>query len=97
MKKIIPTALMILSMLSVGWHWNPIYATPVTKIESHVNLNIRTHPSLDGRVVGRLYWGRTAWVTGISRDKQWWRIRCGSGSCFVSANPNYTQPISWRW
>jgi len=36
-------------------------------------------------------------VTGLSDDYNWWRIRCpGGGTCWVSANPNYSRPVAWR-
>lgn len=74
-----------------------VRGTPVTRIVALVNLNIRTGPSLHHRVVGRLWRGEHATVTAASDNYNWWRIRCPwGGTCWVSANPNYSRPVAWR-
>lgn len=75
-----------------------VRGTPVTRIRALVNLNIRTCPSLDCRVVGRLWTGHHAAVTGASDNYNWWRIRCPwGGTCWVSAIPTYSRPVAWRY
>lgn len=74
-----------------------VRGTPVTRIRALVNLNIRSCPGTHCRVVGKLWPGNHATVTGASDNYNWWRIRCPwGGTCWVSANPNYAKPVAWR-
>lgn len=74
-----------------------IRGTPVTQVSALVNLNIRLGPGRQHAIVGMLYPGQRAMVTGLSDDYNWWRIRCPwGGVCWVSANPYYSKPIAWQ-
>jgi len=74
-----------------------IRGTPVTRIRALGNINLRTGPSTGYRSVGKLYHGDVARVTGASDHYGWWRVVCPwGGTCWISANPNHTRPISWR-
>jgi hypothetical protein len=45
-------------------------------------------------VIGRVFAGQTALVTGVSPDGQWWRVICPDGKvgdCWISANLDITQ------
>lgn len=44
------------------------------KVTSQANLNIRTGPGLDYPVVGILWPGQSANVSGISTNRNWWQI-----------------------
>lgn len=71
--------------------------TEVSAILTLVNLNVRSGPSLQHEIVGRLSYNSTAGVLGASRDGQWWRIVCPTRSnpaCWVSAHGRYTQTIT---
>jgi len=62
-----------------------VRGTPVTRV-----------PSLQHHIVGQYRPGQRAVVTGLSDDYNWWRIRCPwGGTCWVSANPNYSRPVAW--
>jgi homoserine acetyltransferase len=45
-------------------------------------------------IVGQVFAGQVAQVTGTNFDGTWWQIVCpdGVGSCWVSADPAMTQP-----
>lgn len=75
--------------------------TPVVKPTPHQlimalhTVRIRRGPGTQHAIIGRLYEGQTARVTGISHDERWWRVICPDdtvGSCWVSADPNLTRP-----
>lgn len=74
-----------------------VRGTPVTQVAALVNLNIRSGPGRHYHIMGMLYPGQRATVTGLSDDYNWWRIRCPwGGVCWVSANPYYSKPVAWR-
>ncbi len=74
-----------------------VRGTPVTQVAALVNLNIRTGPSRHHAIVGLLWPGQRATVTGLSDDYNWWRIRCPwGGTCWISASPYYSKPVAWR-
>jgi hypothetical protein len=46
-------------------------------------------------LIGGVFDGQTALVTGVSADGEWWRVICPDetvGSCWVSADPQLTHP-----
>lgn len=73
-----------------------VRGTPVTRIRAQVNLNIRSGPGTRFARIGMLRPGETRVVTGISDDRQWWRVWCEDGTGWVSANAFYSQPVAWR-
>lgn len=69
-------------------------STKVQSITAKAAVNVRRQPSLDGEVLGQIYPGETAKVTGASADGNWWQIECPaglSGDCWVSADPQLTE------
>jgi uncharacterized protein YgiM (DUF1202 family) len=71
-------------------------STPVICVEAQTNVNVRAAASLRGRIWGKLYGGEQAIVLALSADRNWWCIRWGRGTAWVSADPGLTQPVAWR-
>ncbi len=72
----------------------PVYPTSVRVIHTLTPINIRLGPSVTYRIIDTLTAGQTVQVTGLSRNRLWWRVRCPDGTignCFVSANGRYTK------
>lgn len=70
--------------------------TPQQFIMALQTVRIRRGPSTQYPIIGRLYEGMTARVTGISGDERWWRVICPDdtvGSCWVSADQSLTRPV----
>ncbi len=74
----------------------PERSTPVTRICALANVNIRQHASVHSAKVGMLYVGQTAPVLAVSADLNWWCIRWGRRNYWVTADPRWIIPISWR-
>lgn len=69
-------------------------STEVQLIQANVNVNIRSGPGTNYGIVGKVFAGQTAQVTGVMPDSSWWRVICpdGSvGSCFVVNDPSFVQ------
>ena len=73
-----------------------IRGTPVTRIMALANINIRSGPGQGFMRTGMLNTGEARTVIGVSSDYNWWRVSCVDGTGWVSANPNFTQPVAWR-
>lgn len=71
-------------------------STPVMRICALANVNIRLNASIYSAKVGMLYVGQTAPVLAVSSDLNWWCIRWGRRSYWVTADPRWIVPISWR-
>lgn len=74
----------------------PVLDTDVKYVQALVNVMLRSGPGMGYAIIGQVFAGQTALVTGISVDRGWWRVVCPDGSignCFVSANPQFTQPL----
>ena len=74
-----------------------VLRTQVEFIIAQQNANLRDGPDTRYDIVGLFSEGQTAQVTGISRDKAWWRVTCPDdirGNCWITANEEYTQPTS---
>lgn len=72
-----------------------VVPTDVQYIQALVNVNIRSGPGTNYGIVGSVFAGQTAQVTGVMPGGDWWRVVCpdGSvGSCFVVNDPSLTQP-----
>jgi LysM repeat protein len=70
--------------------------TPQQFIMALHTVRIRSGPGTQYAIIGRVFEGMTARVTGISNDNRWWRVICPNdtvGSCWVSADPSLTRPI----
>lgn len=70
--------------------------TDVQYVRAKQDINIRKGPGTQYDIVGGVYAGQTAKVTGVTNaDATWWRVICPDGSvgeCWVSADPALTEP-----
>ena len=72
-----------------------VITTEVQFVQASANVNIRSGPGIDYGIVGKLFAGQTALVTGVMPDERWWRVICpdgSTGSCFVVNDPRFVQP-----
>ena len=54
-------------------------------------------PGTNHEVIGSVFDGQVAWVTGQSADGAWWRVICPDdtvGDCWLSASPEWTEPTT---
>lgn len=74
----------------------PTKPTAVQYVRAKQDINIRKGPGTQYDIVGGVYAGQTAKVTGVtSADATWWRVICPDGSvgeCWVSADSALTEP-----
>lgn len=71
--------------------------TSVQYVMAAVNVNMRSGPGTQFDIIGWVAAGQIAKVTGVSSDNGWWRVACAdgtSGSCWVTALAQYTQPTT---
>lgn len=71
------------------------YPTDVKFVMAQQDVRLRSGPGTQFRILGFIAEGQTAKVTGVSADRNWWRVICpdnSTGSCWVSAARNLTQP-----
>ncbi|MBI4671429.1 MAG: SH3 domain-containing protein [Chloroflexi bacterium] len=70
--------------------------TDVKYVRALQDINIRSGPGTNFEIVGGVYAGQIAKVTGYtSADKKWWRVVCPTQkatTCWVSADPALTEP-----
>ncbi len=74
-----------------------VLPTDVQYVLALSNVNMRTGPGLQFAVLGKVYAGQIAKVTGMSSNGQWWRVICPDntvGNCWVSADPGLRQPTT---
>ncbi len=74
-----------------------VVPTDVHYIMALDDVNVRSGPGLHYAVEGLVAEGQVARVSGRSADGNWWRIVCtqdSSGFCWISANPQWTQPAT---
>jgi LysM repeat protein len=70
--------------------------TNVRYVLALVDVNMRSGPGLSFPIIGGVYAGQSALVTGMSIDGQWWRVICPNnivGNCWITARPQYTRPV----
>jgi uncharacterized protein YraI len=75
----------------------PALQTDVKYVMALANVNIRSGPGTNYAQIGGMSPGQVSLVTGISANKQWWRIVCPDasiGNCWLSADPKLTKPTS---
>ena len=71
------------------------YATQVQYVLAQQDVNMRSGPGLQFKIINYIAAGQTAKVTGVSANGAWWRVICPDntvGSCWVSAATNLTKP-----
>jgi len=69
--------------------------TDVEYVMAQQDLPIHSGVGGSSTIVGEVFSGQVAKVTGTSFDGKWWQIVCpdnSAGSCWVSADPALTQP-----
>ena len=71
------------------------YPTQVSYVMALQDVNIRSGPGTQFRILSFIAEGQTAKVTGVSSNGNWWRVICpdgSTGSCWVSALRTLTRP-----
>ncbi|GIK56346.1 MAG: SH3 domain-containing protein [Chloroflexi bacterium] len=69
--------------------------TQVQYVMALADVNMRSGPGAGYTVIGWVAEGQIASVTGVSSDFGWWRVKCAdgsTGSCWITAHNQYTQP-----
>ncbi|MGD8402380.1 MAG: SH3 domain-containing protein [Anaerolineales bacterium] len=72
-----------------------VESTNVKYVKALQDVSIHNGPGKDYFIIGLVASGQTARVTGINSKGNWWRVMCPNdtiGNCWVSANPNSTDP-----
>ena len=72
-----------------------VYPTEVQYVMAQQDVQIHAAPDSASEVIGQVFSGQVAQVTGTNVDGSWWRVLCpdnSAGSCWVSADPALTQP-----
>jgi hypothetical protein len=71
--------------------------TDVKYVQAQADVTMYTGPSADYPIIGMVYDGQAALVTGISPDGRWWQVICPDdkvGGCWITADPEMTEPTS---
>ena len=71
------------------------YETNVKFVMALQDVNIRSGPGTQFGILGYVAEGQIAKVTGVSANRNWWRVICPDdsvGSCWISALSSLTQP-----
>lgn len=74
-----------------------VLPTDVQYVLALSDVNMRVGPGTEFAVMGKVFGGQIAKVTGISANGLWWRVICPNdtvGNCWISAGARYTQPTS---
>jgi hypothetical protein len=72
----------------------PVLLTNVTEVEILADVRMHQGPDASYEVIGDLFAGNRARVTGISADGNWWRVICPDdteGSCWISGDTELTK------
>lgn len=73
------------------------YATNIHYIMAQQDVSIYNGPGSSFAVLGKLYSGQVAMVTGTNIDGDWWRVVClnsSVGNCWISADRSLTRPAT---
>lgn len=73
------------------------YATDIQYIFAQQDAAMHSGPGSNFAVLGKLYAGQIALVTGINVNGSWWQVVCPNnttGSCWISADRNLTRPTN---
>jgi len=73
----------------------PVDETDVNFIMAKEDVQIYNGPGESYESKGFIAGGQAALVTGLSPDKNWWRVICPDstiGDCWVTADPAFTEP-----
>jgi len=69
--------------------------TPVPSVLAQADLTIYAGPAESYAVVGEVFAGQSARVTGVKPDSTWWRVVCPDdtlGNCWVTGDSKLAQP-----
>ena len=72
-----------------------VYPTDVQYVMAQQDVQIHAGVGGSPTIVGQVFAGQVAQVTGVNFDGTWWQVVCpdnSGGSCWVSADPSMTQP-----
>ena len=72
-----------------------VYPTDVKYVMAQQNVSIYSGVGGSDTIIGEVFSGQIAKVTGTSFDGKWWQVVCpdnSTGSCWISADPSLTQP-----
>jgi uncharacterized protein YraI len=74
-----------------------VYPTDVSYVMAQRDVTMYSGPGTQHGAISSIASGQIAKVTGVSGDGSWWRVMCPDdtvGSCWVSANPSFTEPAN---
>jgi uncharacterized protein YgiM (DUF1202 family) len=74
-----------------------VYPTEVEYVMAQQDVQIHSGVGGSETIVGQVFSGQVAKVTGTNFDGTWWQVVCpdnSAGSCWVSADPSLTQPTT---
>jgi inhibitor of cysteine peptidase len=74
-----------------------VYPIDVEYVMAGQDIKIHAAPDATSEVIGQVFGGQVAQVTGTNIDGTWWQVLCpdnSAGSCWVSADPSLTQPTT---
>jgi uncharacterized protein YraI len=72
-----------------------VHPTSIKNVTAEQDIDIYSSPGSNFPVIGNLFRGQVAVVTGTNSDGSWWHITCTNntaGGCWVSADHNLTRP-----
>jgi uncharacterized protein YraI len=72
-----------------------VHPTSIKNLTAEQDIDIYSGPGSKFPVIGNLFRGQVAVVTGTSSDESWWHITCTNNTaddCWVSAERNLTRP-----
>ena len=73
-----------------------VLPTDVQFVQALTDVNMRVGPGLEFAIMGKVFAGQTAKVTGVSGNGLWWRVICPdntTGNCWITAGSQYTRPV----
>jgi inhibitor of cysteine peptidase len=74
-----------------------VYPTDLEFVLAQQDVQIHSGSGGSSVVIGEVFSGQVAQVTGTSFDSKWWQIVCpdtSARSCWVSADPTFTLPVT---
>jgi len=91
-----PPAQPVATPLAVPVNVDPV-PTDVQYVMALSDVNMRSGPGTNYGVIGQIFSGQTAQVTGSAPDQQWWQVICPdnqAGDCWISSDPTLTEPTT---
>ena len=75
----------------------PSVPTEIKYVMALEDVTMHNGPGEEYAVIGGIFGGQAALVTGVSADEQWWQVICPDdrvGNCWISADPSLTGPTT---